>query len=160
MRYQDAFPSGAGLTALPLSKTTTLLFKMLLVERTHQMTGADAPKPRQIFVTQSRILAKKVEQYFVTLGRSLIASSQSLSDLCEIRASQRGNVLDDEDDMIDVDDIVDWSGDLPSKFSDLRDEHFPLFTTFNGVCIFPRLWFDHNSYYLALCHVRSRYRQC
>ncbi|KAJ3908266.1 hypothetical protein F5879DRAFT_367138 [Lentinula edodes] len=115
-------------------KTTTLLFKMLLVERTHQMTGADAPKPRQIFVTQSRILAKKVEQYFVTLGRSLIASSQSLSNLCEIRASQRGNVLDDEDDMIHVDDIVDWSGDLPSKFSDLRDEHFPLFTTFNGLC--------------------------
>ncbi|KAJ3877376.1 hypothetical protein F5051DRAFT_453113 [Lentinula edodes] len=115
-------------------KTTTLLFKMLLVERTHQMSGANAPKPRQIFVTQSRILAKKVEQYFVTLGRSLIASSQSLSNLCEIRASQRGNVLDDEYDMIHVDDIVDWSGDLPSKFSDLRDEHFPLFTTFNGLC--------------------------
>ncbi|KAJ3758111.1 hypothetical protein EV360DRAFT_83381 [Lentinula raphanica] len=115
-------------------KTTTLLFKMLLVERTHQMTGGDAPKPRQMFVTQSRILAKKVEQYFATLSHSLLASSQSLLQLCEVRASQRGAVLDDEADMIDVDDIEDWSGDLPSKFSDLRDEHFPLFTTFNGLC--------------------------
>ncbi|KAJ3777202.1 hypothetical protein FB446DRAFT_718464 [Lentinula raphanica] len=115
-------------------KTTTLLFKMLLVERTHQMTGGDAPKPRQMFVTQSRILAKKVEQYFATLSHSLLASSQSLLQLCEVRASQRAAVLDDEADMIDVDDIEDWSGDLPSKFSDLRDEHFPLFTTFNGLC--------------------------
>ncbi|KAE9400953.1 P-loop containing nucleoside triphosphate hydrolase protein [Gymnopus androsaceus JB14] len=115
-------------------KTTTLLFKMLLVERTHQMMSSDAPKPRQIFVTQSRILAKKVEQYYGTLGRSLTASSQSLAQLCEHRASQGVSVLDEEGDMIDVDDLVDWSGDLPSKFSDLRDEHFPLFTTYNGLC--------------------------
>ncbi|KAJ4470931.1 hypothetical protein J3R30DRAFT_3531939 [Lentinula aciculospora] len=115
-------------------KTTTLLFKMLLVERTHKLIGGDTPKPRQIFVTQSRILAKKVEQYFVTLGHSLIASTQSIPELCETRASQRATVLEDDGDMIHVDDIVDWSGDLPSKFSDLRDEHFPLFMTFNGLC--------------------------
>ncbi|KAJ3997585.1 hypothetical protein F5050DRAFT_1750599 [Lentinula boryana] len=115
-------------------KTTTLLFKMLLVERSHRIRGGDTPKPRQIFVTQSRILAKKVEQYFATLSHSLVASSQSLTQLRETRAGQRGAVLDDEVDMIDVDDIDDWSGDLPSKFSELCDEHFPLFTTFNGLC--------------------------
>ncbi|GAW08797.1 P-loop containing nucleoside triphosphate hydrolase protein [Lentinula edodes] len=58
-------------------KTTTLLFKMLLVERTHQMTGADAPKPRQIFVTQSRILAKKVEQYFMILLIGVVISPRN-----------------------------------------------------------------------------------
>ncbi|THU96851.1 hypothetical protein K435DRAFT_754482 [Dendrothele bispora CBS 962.96] len=116
-------------------KTTTLLFKMLLIERTSQLTGGDAPKPRQIFVTQSRILAKKVEQYFVTLVKSLAATNQSLEELCQLRASRQHLLLDDEDeDMIDVDDLQDWSGDLPSKFSELRDEHFPLFTTFNGLC--------------------------
>ncbi|KAF9067282.1 hypothetical protein BDP27DRAFT_1328979 [Rhodocollybia butyracea] len=115
-------------------KTTTLLFKMLLVERTYQLSQGDTPKPRQIFVTQSRILAKKVEQYFTSLGRSLTASSASLEQLSAQRASQGDVVLDDEGDMIDVDDIVDWSGDLPSKFSELRDEHFPLFITFNGLC--------------------------
>ncbi|KAJ3739795.1 hypothetical protein DFH05DRAFT_1546449 [Lentinula detonsa] len=93
-------------------KTTTLLYKMLLVERTHQMAGGDTPKPRQIFVTHS----------------------EPLLQLLEIRASQRGAILDDGDDMIDANDILDWSGDLPLKFSDLRDEHFPLFTTFNGLC--------------------------
>ncbi|KAF9064527.1 hypothetical protein BDP27DRAFT_1425729 [Rhodocollybia butyracea] len=107
---------------------------MLLIERTHHMADSDSPKPRQIFVTQSRILAKKVEQYFVTLGRALTASSASLEQLVAQRASQGDAILDEEGDMIDVDDIVDWSGDLPSKFSELCDQHFPLFITFNGLC--------------------------
>ncbi|KAK7464390.1 hypothetical protein VKT23_006556 [Stygiomarasmius scandens] len=113
-------------------KTTTLLFKMLLIERTFQLAAGDAPKPRQIFVTQSRILAKKVEQYFSTLVKSLSATNQSLDELRQLRASRK--YLEDDEDMIDVDDILDWSGDLPNKFSELRDEHFPLFTTFNGLC--------------------------
>ncbi|KAF5377115.1 hypothetical protein D9757_008781 [Collybiopsis confluens] len=115
-------------------KTTTLLFKMLLVERTHQMTGGDAPKPRQIFVTQSRILAKKVEQYYQTLGRSLTATSQTIAQLSEYRARVGNAIFDEDNDMIDADDVVDWSGELPPRFSELGDEHFPLFTTFNGLC--------------------------
>jgi len=104
---------------------------MLLIERTFQLAAGDAPKPRQIFVTQSRILAKKVEQYFSTLVKSLSATNQSLDELRQLRASRK--YLEDDEDMIDVDDILDWNGDLPNKFSELRDEHFPLFTTFNGV---------------------------
>lgn len=99
------------------------------------MAAGDAPRPRQIFVTQSRILAKKVEQYFATLVKSLATTSQSLDELRALRAGQRHSALDAEGDMIDVDDILDWSGDLPAKFSELRDEHFPLFTTFNSVSV-------------------------
>ncbi|KIK71556.1 hypothetical protein GYMLUDRAFT_33762 [Collybiopsis luxurians FD-317 M1] len=114
-------------------KTTTLLFKMLLVERTHQMAGGNGPKPRQIFVTQSRILARRVDQYYQSLGRSLTATSQTVDQLCAVR-TREGNAMIDETVMIDTEDDDDWSSNLPSKFSELGDEHFPLFTTFNGLC--------------------------
>ncbi|KAF5345183.1 hypothetical protein D9758_009704 [Tetrapyrgos nigripes] len=117
-------------------KTTTLLFKMLLIERTAQLAGGDAPRPRQIFVTQSRVLAKKVEEYFATLVKSLTATNQSLEELRNLKAAQHHLSLDEEDDdMIHMDDIIDWTGDLPSKFSELQDEHFPLFTTFDNLCL-------------------------
>ncbi len=47
-----------------IRKTTTMLFKMLLVERTFQLMESDLPRPRQVFVTKSRMLAKKVQEYF------------------------------------------------------------------------------------------------
>jgi hypothetical protein len=107
---------------------------MLLVERTFQLAGEEAPKPRQIFVTQSRVLAKKVKQYFDTLVESLAASSRSLEELCQLKATPEHLQFDEaEEDVIDVDDMFNCHGDLPSKYSELRDEHFPLFTTFNSV---------------------------
>lgn len=100
--------------------------------------------PLTIHYTGLRVLHITVEQYYITLGRSLTASSQSLAQLCEHRVRQGVSVLDEEGDMIDVDDLVDWSGDLPSKFSDLRDEHFPLFTTYNGV-----RWFVCSKFWMS-----------
>ncbi|KAF5377111.1 hypothetical protein D9757_008780 [Collybiopsis confluens] len=115
-------------------KTTALLFKMLLVERTHQLTEGDAPKPRQIFVTQSRILAKKVEQYYQTLGRSLTAASQIVARLSESPSTVEHAVPDTDIHRAHADDRLDWNATLPSKFSELNDAHFPLFTTFNALC--------------------------
>ncbi|KAL0061532.1 hypothetical protein AAF712_011675 [Marasmius tenuissimus] len=112
-------------------KTTTLLFKMLLVERTYQLAEPGTPKPRQVFVTQSRILAKKVKEYFKTLARALHVSTQSpdqLSELQDIAAEE------EEEDNIALDDIKDWYKDLPSKFSQLEDRHFPLFVTYSTLC--------------------------
>ena len=47
-----------------------MLFKMLGIERAYaQKAGAGLAvvKPRQIFVTQSRVLATRVEEYFAKL---------------------------------------------------------------------------------------------
>ncbi|KAL0571720.1 hypothetical protein V5O48_010244, partial [Marasmius crinis-equi] len=111
-------------------KTTTLLFKMLLVEHTYQLAESGTPKPRQVFVTQSRILAKKVKEYFATLARALQVSTQSPN---ELRGAQ-DTFFDAEDDNIALDDIKDWYRDLPARFSQLEDHHFPLFVTYSALC--------------------------
>ena len=53
------------------SKTTTILFKMLGIQRAWEMHTSGMPKPRQIFVTKSRVLATKAQEYFAKLLESL-----------------------------------------------------------------------------------------
>ncbi|KAK0443136.1 uncharacterized protein EV420DRAFT_1649415 [Desarmillaria tabescens] len=112
-------------------KTTTMLFKMLLIERTFQLMESNLPRPRQVFVTKSRMLAKKVQEYFAKLVSSLAIASEPSADVTNLpRAPQYQSDLG----LIDVDDIVDWRTDLPAKYSELEDRHFPLFITFDGLC--------------------------
>jgi len=111
-------------------KTTTMLFKMLGIERAFKLEqDLMMNKPRQIFVTQSRVLAGKVEEYFSKLLDSLSAvgrSKQEMAKLAKEQKSQSG-----EHGLIDLDDDINWRADLPSKFSLLKGEHFPLFLTFD-----------------------------
>ncbi|KAG7450850.1 uncharacterized protein BT62DRAFT_1001665 [Guyanagaster necrorhizus] len=112
-------------------KTTTMLFKMLLIERTFQLMESDLPRPRQVFITKSRVLAKKVQEYFVKLSSSLTIASQPSVDLMNLpRAPQYHADLG----LVHADDIADWRIDLPAKYSDLKEKHFPLFITFDGLC--------------------------
>ncbi|KAJ6577097.1 hypothetical protein B0H10DRAFT_1963249 [Mycena sp. CBHHK59/15] len=107
-------------------KTTTMLYKMLLVETDYEMTKEETPKRRQLFVTQSRILAEKVEEHFT----KLFAGYRPSTDSEKVARSKKGmgGVL------VDIDDELNWRSDLPKKYSDLRDEHFPLFVTFDRLC--------------------------
>ena len=111
-------------------KTTTMLFKMLGIERSWGMhSGEDIPKPRQLFVTQSRVLAGKVEEYFLKLLDSLATASltpREIAKLVKEKQSQNEDGL-----LIDLDDDTRWRNDLPERFSQLEDRHFPLFITFD-----------------------------
>ena len=109
-------------------KTTTMLFKMLSIQRTWQQYPDIGPKPRQVFVTQSRVLATKVEEYFAKLMSSLEAAAYSPE---ELRVTEKDP--EQEIEFVDQDDNKQWRSDLPEKFSALRDEHFPLFTTYDQV---------------------------
>ncbi|KAK0475066.1 P-loop containing nucleoside triphosphate hydrolase protein [Armillaria novae-zelandiae] len=111
-------------------KTTTMLFKMLLIERTFQLMGSDLPRPRQVFVTKSRVLAKKVQEYFEKLTSSLAIASRPSADL----TNQSGAQYRDDSGLIDADDVTDWRTDLPAKYSELEERHFPLFITFDNLC--------------------------
>ncbi|KII86508.1 hypothetical protein PLICRDRAFT_44106 [Plicaturopsis crispa FD-325 SS-3] len=110
-------------------KTTTMLFKMLGIERAWELHADDVPKPRQVFVTQSRVLAEKVEEYFSKLLQSLATASASLQDLAKLSKSAKNQR--EEAMLVDRDDEVNWRADLPGCFSELRDDHFPLFITFD-----------------------------
>ncbi|KAG6816264.1 hypothetical protein H0H87_007345 [Tephrocybe sp. NHM501043] len=108
-----------------------MLFKMLFIERTFQMNSSNMPKPRQIFVTKSRVLAGKVEEYFLKLSESLKIASQSPEDLRKHVLAKRDQ--SDEDNLVDLDDEDNWRNDLPRSFSELGDSHFPLFLTFDRI---------------------------
>ncbi|KAG8220598.1 hypothetical protein J3R82DRAFT_2824 [Butyriboletus roseoflavus] len=101
-------------------KTTTMLFKMLGIQRAWEMQKSGLPKPRQIFVTKSSVLATKVEEYFTKLLESLALAGYSLE---EVKGMQARSIESDTDGEARV--------DIPLKYSELEEDHFPLFVTFD-----------------------------
>ncbi|KAI6137063.1 hypothetical protein F5141DRAFT_66140 [Pisolithus sp. B1] len=113
-------------------KTTTMLFKMLGIQRAWQLhsegfdiSRPDLPRPRQIFVTKSSMLANKVEEYFMKLLESLSLAGCTLEELARLnsRHADRG--------LVDNDDAPDTQTGIPQRYSELEDHHFPLFLTFD-----------------------------
>ena len=109
-------------------KTTTMLFKMLGIERAWRQFPDMWNRPRQIFITQSRVLATKVEEYFSKLMLSVEAASYSPKELRKMTRE-----MDKETSLVDLDDIDQWRSDLPESFSELTDRDFPLFITYDQV---------------------------
>ena len=72
----------------------------------------------------------KVEEYFAKLMSSLEAAACSPE---ELRAIERD--VEQEIEYVDQDDNKQWRSDLPERFSELSDEHFPLFITYDRVRI-------------------------
>ncbi|KAH7101434.1 hypothetical protein BKA62DRAFT_703810 [Auriculariales sp. MPI-PUGE-AT-0066] len=112
-------------------KTTTLLFRLLGRERAYNMEKDNIRKPRQLFVTQSRVLAGKVEGYYRKLHDSIGVAESSPkalkqpgggSDIMSRHTQRVEDLLHDNDEQ-------NYRSDLPNRFSELRDEHFPLFLT-------------------------------
>jgi hypothetical protein len=108
-----------------------MLFKMLGIEQAFKLKQDSMAKPRQIFVTQSKVLATKVEEYFSKLLDSLSTAGRSTQELAQLAKEQK--LQSREHGLIDLDDDINWRADLPSKFSLLKDEQFPLFLTFDRV---------------------------
>lgn len=104
-----------------------MLFKMLGMERTAR-THTDA-KIRQVFVTQSRVLAEKVQECFNELMVSCAGDIQSSEEL-DSRAGRRREI---EKDLVELDEEDESLSDLPARLSELEDKHFPLFVTFDKV---------------------------
>jgi hypothetical protein len=106
-----------------------MLFRMLSLEQT-PMKGLER-KVRQLFVTQSRVLAGRVKDYFLQLLDTLDAAQQTPE---QIEAIQQDKKPDLHIDLVDLDEDHESKMDLPARFSDLEDRHFPLFLTFDQVC--------------------------
>ena len=101
---------------------------MLLIQRAYQLSDRSQPPPRQLFVTKSRALAGKVDEHFRTFFMSLLFAS----DIEQPSFSKNKDVADEEN-IIDEEDNTKWRNDLPEKFTELDDRHFPLFITFDHV---------------------------
>ncbi|KAH9985770.1 hypothetical protein BJV77DRAFT_1031292 [Russula vinacea] len=100
---RSSFVLGRGGTG----KTTVIVFKIFGIERAWKNKGCVGPRPRQLFLTKSRLLAEKVEQDYRIQRWN----------------SRRKKVI------FNLDDTDGRRDDLPQKFSELRDSDFPLFLT-------------------------------
>ena len=93
---------------------------MMGIQRAWERCPDLGPKPRQIFVTQSPVLARKVKWCF-----------EKLVSPEDIREGTEGSVQ--EDGFIGQGYSKRWRSDVPERFSELLDEHFPLFITYDQV---------------------------
>jgi hypothetical protein len=118
-----------------------MLFKILGIQRAWEMSIIDMPKPRQIFVTKSRMLATKVEEYFTKLLESLALAGYTLQELAKLKTQSV------QEGLVDIDDTPESQMNIPKRYSELEDKHFPLFITFDRVC--SHLWSQHQAYLLV-----------
>jgi hypothetical protein len=83
-----------------------------------------------LFVTKSRLLAEKVERDYVSFLHSLSTGSKELQYVRE--RIQRWNTRRKKA-IFNPDDLGGKRDDLPERYSQLSDEHFPLFVTMDTV---------------------------
>lgn len=107
-----------------------ILFKILGIERAWHALRETIPRPRQVFVTKSRVLATKVQESF---DRHYASFIDDLPGTPERRTRLYGQGQSYRP-MISAEEQAEWDSDLPRRFSELEDRHFPLFITFNQVC--------------------------
>lgn len=107
-------------------KTTTIVFKMLARELTALKLGE--PKPRQVFITKSPVLANKVEEYFNDLLRSSFSAPTSAEQLQQLADTKKRN-----EEMLLGTEYRTLNSNLPNCLSKLEEGHFPLFLTFDIV---------------------------
>lgn len=88
-------------------------------------------KPRQVFVTQSRVLADKVQEYYKRLHDSLSSADKAPE---ELQAMALARAIEQDQGLVDRDEELERRSGLPKRYSELEDEHFPMFMTFHQVC--------------------------
>lgn len=108
-----------------------MLLKMLGRHRIWEQYP-DMPKPRQVFITQSQVLATKVEGYF----SKLMSTFNATTDVHIIDEGIEEEAENFEEGLIGQEYNTRWRSGLPERFSKLVDDHFPLFITYSQVKLF------------------------
>ncbi len=114
-----------------------MVFKILGIERAHETIrdeyDADALPPRQLFVTYSRVLAEKVQEFYLKLAREKAAAGRTTRESSKLAKEKYAQ---DSRGLVDKDEEELYDGTLPPSFSQLTDDHFPLFITFDQASVF------------------------
>ncbi|KAF8686304.1 UvrD-like helicase C-terminal domain [Rhizoctonia solani] len=111
-------------------KTTALIYKM----RANAQLGlrSDELRPtRQLFVTRSKVLTQHIARNYQGLIDSSDIANKSTQ---ELEAMRQENQKYQSRELVEYDNTVDLRVDLPRRFSDLKDSHFPLFVSFDKLC--------------------------
>ncbi|KAG9047262.1 hypothetical protein FS837_002665 [Tulasnella sp. UAMH 9824] len=102
-------------------KTTCMLFRIIGLDIAAKKLGQTL---RQVFVTQSRTLARRVRLDCLQFRQT---ETDSAGPMTQKKPSLGLSLLD-------MDENAEEEGVLPSKFSELDDSHFPLFLTYDQLC--------------------------
>jgi predicted DNA-binding ArsR family transcriptional regulator len=120
-------------------KTVTILLKMLGIQHAWKQSANTGPKPRQIFVTQSPVLVKNVKKYFLKLMSSIEVTADTIEEIHrteqDIEQEAKTPEEEEEEGLISQQYSKRWGSDLPERFSELQDGHFPLFVTYDQVWV-------------------------
>ncbi|CUA75351.1 TPR and ankyrin repeat-containing protein 1 [Rhizoctonia solani] len=108
-------------------KTTALVYKLRAIHLQSQGTPI-----RQMVVTRSRVLAKHIQATFQSLIESTSIANKNAEQLA-VMAKQYQQQSDPA--LIEFDNELDLREDLPACFSQLDDSHFPLFISFDKLCL-------------------------
>ena len=96
-----------------------------LTSRDNLAEGMD--KPRQLFVTQSQMLATNVKTYYQKLWAPYVADPRGDASKKAARADTEADLL------VDHAEEAVFNDSLPDRYSELKGEHFPLFLSFDHV---------------------------
>ena len=116
-----------------------MMYKIISVERGWWTASWDLSRPRQMFVTRSPMLSRRVQRTVSQILESFRLADMTQQELVDIWKRRAGP--------------VEHSRPLPRKWSELEDDHFPLIISFDKVrracmvCAIPRL---------SLCHIAAR----
>ncbi|KAI1785417.1 hypothetical protein LXA43DRAFT_899902 [Ganoderma leucocontextum] len=98
-------------------KTLTMMYKIVSIEWGWSSSSWGLSKPRQLFVTRSRMLAGEVQRTTDQLIESFRLAELNQEELVYLRRRQ--------------DEQEERRRPLPKKWSQLEDDHFPLFIGFD-----------------------------
>ncbi|CAE6340573.1 unnamed protein product [Rhizoctonia solani] len=84
-----------------------------------------------MFVTRSRVLAQHVESTYQGLAEFTDIAQKSDQELKDMAKQSRE---DPDRALVEFDTEVDLRADLPTRYNDLCDSHFPLFISFDKLC--------------------------
>ena len=112
-----------------------MMYKIILVERGWWTASWDLSRPRQMFVTCSPMLSRRVQRTVSQILESFRLADMTQQELVDIWKRQARP--------------VEHSRPLPRKWSELEDDHFPLIISFDKVrracmvCAIPQLSLWH-----------------
>ncbi|CAE6446884.1 unnamed protein product [Rhizoctonia solani] len=111
-------------------KTTALIYKMRA--NAQLASRSDELRPtRQLFVTRSKVLTQHIARNYQGLLDSSDIANKTTNELEEMR---KDNQKYQNRELVEYDNSVDFRVDLPRRFSELKDSHFPLFVSFDKLC--------------------------
>ncbi|KAJ1305411.1 hypothetical protein OPQ81_000423 [Rhizoctonia solani] len=108
-------------------KTTALVYKMRANAQVAEVSDSTGSM-RQLFVTRSPVLTRRVASYYKGLIESSEIANKSPEEL-EIMRQLNQNYQ--PRDLLEFDNEADLRDDLPDRYSELTGAHFPLFISFD-----------------------------